>query len=57
MIKSIEGFDVASGLRIRQFKHGQSNPTYLLEVGGVFRCIESLDLLRSFATPMHSEKY
>ena len=30
---AIEGFDAASGLCIRQFKHGQSNPTYLLEVG------------------------
>lgn len=29
---AIEGFPVVDSLDIKQFKHGQSNPTYLLQV-------------------------
>ncbi|CAL8464134.1 g3669 [Coccomyxa elongata] len=31
---AIEGFPAVSSLDIKQFKHGQSNPTYLLQAGG-----------------------
>lgn len=30
---AIEGFPIHKDLHIRQFAHGQSNPTYLLQVG------------------------
>ena len=29
---AIDDFDATSGLHVQQFKHGQSNPTYLLQV-------------------------
>ena len=29
---AIDDFDATNGLHVQQFKHGQSNPTYLLQV-------------------------
>ena len=48
----------AGELRVRQFSHGQSNPTYLLECGmgheGGYRCVLRKKRLRRRTRPCRS---
>ena len=52
---AIQNFPDVTELGLKQFKHGQSNPTYLIQVSSLVYCGRALleILHRSFATEHH----